>query len=171
MLYIAVNEVKITTIKTGIEGASPCNPSIRATLFSRGLWSKLASKGSPASGRFCRLGSLSSGRYVLRVLVSFFPAERFVNHLPNTRPWSPLFWFRSHHIYPGKRLITVPLLFIADYVWPWSTMVWPWCMTMVCYQLLTMVYCQSWLQNKSMFFAKSMTANNKIVVFVWLTQR
>ena len=125
MLYIAVNEVKSTTIKTGIEGASPCNPSIRATLFSRGLWSKLESEGSPACGRFCRLGSLSSGRYVLWVLVSFFPAERFVNHLPNTRPWSPLFWFRSHHIYPGKRLITVPLLFIADHVWPWSAMVWP----------------------------------------------
>ena len=144
MLYIAVNEIKSTTIKTGKGGASPCNPNIRA---SRCLWSKLESKGSPACGRFCRLGSLSSGRYVLRVLVGFFfPAERFVNHLPNTRLRSPLFWFRSHHIYPGKRLITVPFLFIADHVWPWSAMVWSWCMPMMCYQLLTMVHCQPWLQ-------------------------
>ena len=163
MSYIAVNEVKSTTIKTGKGGARPCNPNIRATLFSRGLWSKLESKGSLGCGRFRRLGSLSSGRYVLRVLVGlFFSCREILNHLPaNTRPWSPLFWFRSHHIYPGKRLITVPLLFIADHVWPRSAMVWPWCMTMVCYQLLTMVHCQSWLQNKSMFFAKSMTTNNK----------
>ena len=73
MLYIAVNEVKSTTIKTGKGGASPCNPNIRA---SRCLWSKLESKGSPACGRFCRLGSLSSGRYVLRVLVGFFFLQR-----------------------------------------------------------------------------------------------
>ena len=126
MSYIAVNEVKSTTIKTGKGGASPCNPSIRATLFNRGLWSKLESKGSLACGRFCRLGSLSSGRYVLLVLVGFFfSCREILNHLSNTRPWSPLFWFRSHHIYPGKRLITVPLLFIADHVWPWSAMVWP----------------------------------------------
>ena len=131
MSYIAVNEVKSTTIKTGKGGASPCNPSIRATLFNRGLWSKLESKGSLACGRFCRPGSLSSGRYVLLVLVGFFffSCRQILNHLSNTRPWSPLFWFRSHHIYPGKRLITVLLLFIADYVWPWSAMVWPWCMT------------------------------------------
>ena len=131
MSYIAVNEVKSTTIKTGKGGASPCNPSIRATLFNRGLWSKLESKGSLSFGRFCRLGSLSSGRYVLLVLVGFFffSCREILNHLSNTRPWSHLFWFRSHHIYPGKRLITVLLLFIADYVWPLSAMVWPWCMT------------------------------------------
>ena len=127
MSYIAVNEVKSTTIKNGKGRASP---NIWATLFRRRLWSKLESKGSLACGRFCRLGSLSSGRYVLLVLVVFFfSCREILNHLSNTRPGSPLFWFRSHHIYPGKRLITVLLLFIADYVWPWSAMVWPWCMT------------------------------------------
>ena len=161
MSYIAVNEVKSTTIKTGKGGASPCNPSIRATLFNRGLWSKLESKGSLACGRFCRLGSLRSGRYVLRALVGFFvflqrDSESFAQHqamiTPILIPFSP--YLSRQKIDHGT---------IAFHCRP--------CLTMVCYQLLTMVYCQSWLKNKSMFFAKSITANNKIVVFVWLTQR
>ena len=128
--HIAVNEVKSTTIKTGKGRASLCNPSIRATLFNRGLWSKLESKGSLACGRFCRLGSLSSGRYVLLVLVGFFfPAERFSIIFPPTPGHDLYFDSVLIILTPGKRLITVPLLFIADHVWPWSAMVWPWCMT------------------------------------------
>lgn len=176
MSYIAVNEVKSTTIKTGKGGASPCNPSIRATLFNRGLWSTLESKGSLACGRFCRLGSLSSGRYVLLVLVGFFfSCREILNHLPNTRPWSPLYFDSVLTIFtPAKdwsRYYCFSLPAMFDHGRRWCDRgVWQ-LMTMVCYQLLTMVHCQSWLQNKSMFFAKSMTANNKVVLFVWLTQR
>ena len=176
MSYIAVNEVKSTTIKTGKGGASPCNPSIRATLFNRGLWSKLESKGSLACGRFCRLGSLSSGRYVLLVLVGFFffPAERFWIICP-TPGHDHLYFDSVLTIFtPAKdwsRYYCFSLPTMFDHGRRWCDRgVWQ-LMTMVCYELLTMVHCQSWLQNESMFFAKSMTANNKVVLFVWLTQR
>ena len=38
--------------------------------------------------------------------------------------------------------------------------------TMVCYQLSTMVHCQLSLQNKLLPFIKSVTGNNKIVMFM-----
>ena len=52
---------------------------------------------------------------------------------------------------------------IANHVWPCSAMVWLWCVTVVCYQLSTMVHYQPWLQNKLLPFLKSVTANNKLV--------
>ena len=172
MSYIAVNEVKITTIKNGKGRASP---NIWATLFRRRLWSKLESKGSLACGRFCRLGSLSSGRYVLRVLVGFFFQQRDSWIICPTPGHDHLYFDSVLTIFtPVKNwsryhCFSLPTMFDHGRQWC-DRSVWQ-LMTMVCYQLLTMVHCQSWLQNKSMFFAKSITANNKIVVFVWLTQR
>ena len=144
MSYIAVNEVKSTTIKTEKGGASPCNPNIRVTLFSRGLWSKLnlnqrvrwLVEDSVGWDHWARGGTFCE------CWLAFFSCREILNHLPNTRPWSPLFWFRSHHIYPDKRLMTVPLYCFSlptmfDHgrrwcdrgVWPWCVISsWPWYM-------------------------------------------
>ena len=50
-------------------------------------------------------------------------------------------------------------VFITDHVWKWAAMVWPWCVTMVFYKLLTMVYCQPWLLSKLLFFIKPVKAH------------
>lgn len=151
MSYIAVNEVKSTTIKTGKGGASPCNPNIRVTLFSRGLWSKLnlnqrvrwLVEDSVGWDHWAR-----GGTFCECWLAFFFlqrDSESFAQHQAMITsiliPFSP--YLPRQKIDDG----TIILLFIADHVWPWSAMVWPWCMTLVCYQLLTMVH-GTWLQNK-----------------------
>ena len=143
MSYIAVNEVKSTTIKTGKGGASPCNPSIRATLFNRGLWSKLESKGSLACGRFCRLGSLRSGRYVLRALVGFFFScreirESFVQHQAMITsiliPFSPYLPRQkidhgtiAFHCRLCLTMVGDGVTVVYDSLWPWYAISsWPW---------------------------------------------
>lgn len=144
MSYIAINEVKSTTIKTGKGGASPCNPSIRATLFNRGLWSKLESKGSLACGRFCRLGSLSSGRYVLRALVGFFFLQRDSWIICPTPGHDHLYFDSVLTIFtPAKdwsryHCFSLPTMFdhgrrwcestvVYDSLWPWYVISsWPW---------------------------------------------
>lgn len=132
MLYIAVNEVKSTTIKTGKGGASPCNPSIRATLFSRGRWFKLESKGSLACGRFCRLGSLSSGRYVLRALVGFFFLQRDSWIICPTPGHDHLYFDSVLTIFtPVKdwsryHCFSLPTMFDHGRQWC-DRSVWPWC--------------------------------------------
>ena len=64
----------------------------------------------------------------------------------------------------GNSSLTMVSWFLtANHVWPCSAMVWLWCVTVVCYQLSTMVHYQPWLQNKLLPFLKSVTANNKLV--------
>ena len=75
------------------------------------------------------------------------------------------FWILSN---PGKRLTMVPGIFVTDHVWTRSAMVWPWCVTMVFYKLLAMVYCQPWLLSKLLFFIKPVKAHNKIFMCLLL---